>query len=230
MSRTARPAAAGVAVPLPQRPVAILLDFDGVIVESVPLKIQAYLDIYRDEPADKLDRIRAHQREHGGVTRRLKFEFFEREVFQRPPSAADLDRLSADYAARVVDGVLACPFVPGAVEFLEATHRRTALHLVSGTPHGELHDIVAQRGLARYFRFVVGAPTTKRDAFAAILAAGGHPPERVVAIGDATTEFDAARSLGVAFLGIADADSNPFPADVDIAATMEGVAARLGLG
>jgi beta-phosphoglucomutase-like phosphatase (HAD superfamily) len=216
------------ALPLPQRPVAILLDFDGVIVESVPLKIQAYLDIYRDEPADKLEQIRAHQREHGGVTRRLKFEYFEREVFKRPASAADLDRLAADYASRVVGGVLACPLVAGALDFLEATYRRTALHLVSGTPHGELHDIVAQRGLARYFRSVVGAPTKKRDAFAAILAAAGHPPESVVAIGDAITEFDAARSLGVAFLGISDAPESPFPPGVPVLPTMEGAAARLG--
>jgi phosphoglycolate phosphatase-like HAD superfamily hydrolase len=217
-----------IAMPLPLRPVAILLDFDGVIVESVALKIQAYLDIYRDEPPEKLAQIRAHQREHGGVTRRLKFEYFEREVFRRPASAEHLDRLAADYASRVVDGVLACPFVPGALDFLEATYRQAALHLVSGTPHGELHAIVAQRGLGRYFRSVVGAPTTKRDAFAAILAAGGHPPERVVAIGDSITEFDAAQSLGVAFLGISDAPDSPFAPSVAVLPTMEGAASRLG--
>lgn len=206
----------------------MLLDFDGVIVESVALKIQAFVDIYRDATPEQLARIHEHQRLHGGVTRRLKFDYFEREVFGRPATPEALDRLTADYAGRVHGAVLACPLVPGALEFLETTHRQTELHVVSGTPHDELRDIVARRGLSRYFRSVVGAPTTKRDAFAAILAASRHPPGRVVAVGDAITEFDAARSLGIAFLGIAAVKENSFPDGVQVLPTMEGAARVLG--
>jgi hypothetical protein len=52
--------------------------FDSVIVDSVGLKIDAYLQIYADEPREKLDAIFAHQR-CGGVTRHHKFRHFETE-------------------------------------------------------------------------------------------------------------------------------------------------------
>jgi phosphoglycolate phosphatase len=213
---------------LPPRPAALLLDFDGVIVDSVALKTQAFLDIYHDATAVQIGRILAHQRAHGGVTRRLKFDWFEREVFGRRPTAEDLDRLAADYAARVYEGVLGCGLIPGARDFLEAVHARCDLHVVSGTPQGELADIVARRGLARYFRSVTGAPMTKLEAFASIVAANGYDTSRVVAIGDATTEFDAANALGIAFLGIAPAHANPFPAPVAVIPTMEPAATTLG--
>jgi phosphoglycolate phosphatase-like HAD superfamily hydrolase len=214
---------------LPHQPVALLLDFDGVIVQSVALKIQAFLDIYADASDDERARILEHQRAHGGVTRRIKFEYFEREVFRRPADAATLDRLAADYARRVHAGVLACPFVPGAPEFLEIASRRCDLHIVSGTPHAELEDIVARRGLARYVTTIAGAPETKRDAFLRILSEHGYPATRTLAVGDATTEYDAARELGIPFLGIvAEGDANRFPGDVPVLPTLERLAASIG--
>jgi len=213
---------------LPQAPVAVLLDFDGVIVDSVALKIQAYFDVYEDATPAQRERMSVLQRRHGGITRRIKFEWFEREIFGRTPTDAELDRLAAAYATRVHAAVIACPLIAGALEFLDAAHSRSDLHVVSGTPQDELRDIVERRGLARYFRSVSGAPETKPAAFARILATHDYPAARVVAIGDAITEFDAAERLGVAFLGITDARGNPFASDVAVLPTMEGAAARLG--
>ena len=56
--------------PLTRNPAAIILDFDGVIVASVALKVQAFLTVYENEDAAKLQQILDYQREHGGVTSR----------------------------------------------------------------------------------------------------------------------------------------------------------------
>jgi phosphoglycolate phosphatase len=58
---------------LPASPVALLLDFDGPILESVALKIRAFLKIYENDYPAKLAQILECQRLHGGITRRLKF-------------------------------------------------------------------------------------------------------------------------------------------------------------
>ncbi len=74
-----------------------------------------------------------------------------------------------------------------------------------------------ERDFARYFRSIVGSPTTKPDAFADVLRQGGWQPAQVLAIGDSFTEFDAARGLGMPFAGIvAPGEENPFPADVPV--------------
>jgi len=226
----ASPSASNELLRLPYRPVALLLDFDGVILQSVRIKVDAYVDVYAGENPDKLAAVLEYQRAHGGVTRRVKFRYFERHIFGRDAADERIEALSRQYTRRVHDAVLGCPFVDGAREFLDRAHGRTDMHVISGTPIDELADIVRRRDLGSFFASVHGAPETKPEAFAAILAAHGYDPTRVLAIGDATTELDAARSLGMPFLGIVAGDEpDPFPADVATMPSLDGLAGRLGL-
>jgi phosphoglycolate phosphatase-like HAD superfamily hydrolase len=196
---------------------AIIFDFDGVILESVDIKAKAFADIYKDEEPAKVDAVVRYQLLHGGVSRRDKFNYFEAELFARTADSAAIDGLCRRYSEIVLDQVMACPFVPGALEFLEDAHHKLPLHVVSGTPQSELELIVGNRGLRRYFHDIVGAPTRKLQAFAAIAREGGHAPGDVLAVGDSITEYMAALELGMPFLGIvAEPEPNPFPASVPI--------------
>lgn len=216
------------ALPLP--PKAILFDFDGVIVESTGIKREAYATVYQGEPADKIAAVLDYQRLNGGLGRREKFTYFERRVFGRLADAASIERLAQSYRDLVYNAVLACPFVTGAIEFLELARGRVDMHVISGTPQAELVDIICIRRLVAYFRSVYGAPLSKHDAFARIIADNAYEAASIIAIGDATTEFDAARQLGVPFLGIVPPrDDNPFPVDVATLPSLEGLAATLAL-
>jgi phosphoglycolate phosphatase len=211
------------------RPSALLLDFDGVIVDSVALKTDAFRKIYARESPEKLAAMLDYQRSHGGVTRRLKFRYFESELFGRPVSDEGIEALSAAYTRLVHDAVLACPLIPGALAFLESALGKSTLHVVSGTPQEELEDIVRRRDLRRYFSSLHGAPVTKLGAFREIVNTGGHAPQRVLAIGDATTEYDAAITLGIPFLGVLPPNEpSPFPADVPVVRSLEMLGEALG--
>lgn len=211
------------------RPAALLLDFDGVIVDSIAIKVDAYAQVYEGESAESLAAIREHQRTHGGVTRRIKFRHFERDVFGRSVTDERIEALSAAFTRIVHEAVVACPLIPGALDLLERAHGHARLHVVSGTPQEELDDIVARRGLARYFASVHGAPANKPDTFAALLAASGLDAARMLAVGDALTEYEAARDLGIPFLGVATpGEPDVFPAGVPVVATLDGVGAALG--
>jgi len=223
------PMAAALHRALPQLPVALILDFDGVIVQSVELKVQAFLTIYEKEDRAKLEQLLEYQRRHGGVTRRLKFRHFEKHLFGRAGDAATVERLSAAYTRLVHDAVLACPFVPGAPEFLDLAYTRADLHVVSGTPQEELVDIVRRRELWRYFKSVQGAPASKPECFARILQTHGYTPERTLAVGDSTTEYLAARDLRIPFLGVVPQDKpNPFPDEVGVVSSLENLEVAVG--
>ena len=212
------------------RPELLLLDFDGVIVDSVAIKVDAYLRVYAGEPPEKLQAVLDYQRSHAGETRRLKFRHFEAELFRRPVTDEAIEALSREYTRLTYDAVLGCALIPGAREFLEAVHRTASLHIVSGTPLEELTDIVRRRGLSRYFASLHGAPATKPEAFRNILAATAVSPDRTLAIGDGTTEYDAAAALGIPFLGIVPlAERSPFPTGVPVIASLEGLGRALGL-
>jgi len=211
------------------RPVALLLDFDGVIVDSVAIKLDAYAQIYADEAPEKLAAMFDHQRMHGGVTRRLKFRYFETEVFGRAIDDEAIENLSAEYTRLVHEAVVACPFIRGALELLNCLRGNADMHIVSGTPVAELRDIVERRGLAPYFASVHGAPVTKLRAFREILATGAYSPTRVLAIGDAVTELEAAHCLGIPFLGVSqEPGSATFPPGVPVVPSLDGVGEALG--
>jgi len=215
---------------IPQPPEALLMDFDGVILDSMELKTRAFATVYEGEAPSRLEQVLAYQRLHGGVTRRTKFEYFQRNIFDRPADRDTIDRLASTYRDIVYEAVVACPFVRGAEEFLKAAQGRLDLHVVSGTPQEELLEIIDRRNLASYFHTIVGAPATKRAAFRAILSETKLIPTMAAAIGDATTEYWAAEELGIPFIGVTPSGkSNPFPATVPVLQTLEDLPGILGM-
>lgn len=197
-------------MPLPSPPTAILFDFDGVIVDSARLKIQAYAAIYADEDPVKVSQAMRHQEINGGVTRRATLAYFERSLFGRSGDAESVERLAIRFRQIVQDAVVACPFIAGAQTLLQRAHGRIDMHLISGTPHDELVEIVRARSLEHFFKSIVGAPTRKTEAFSRILEDGRYRAEETVAVGDSMTECEAALALGIPFLGLTAPDSARF--------------------
>lgn len=202
---------------IPEDLQAIIFDFDGVIVQSVETKTQAFAEIYRNEDPDKAAASVEYHHSHGGVNRRDKFRYFERSIFGRPGEDTAIDTLSLRFTELVHDAVIRFPFVDGAVEVLQAAQGHLPLHLVSETQQVELEGSVNQRELRPLFKQVIGAPTSKYDAFNVIIESEAYEPAKAMAIGDSVTEFHAAEALGMPFLGIvAGSLKNPFPRNVTI--------------
>lgn len=193
---------------------AIVLDFDGVILESVEIKTRAFRALFKDYP-EHIERIVQLHREQAGVSRYEKFETIYREYLQLPLSEVDKDRLGREFSAFVAHEIFTCPFVTGALEFLKEQSGRLPIFIVSGTPEGELRDIVTQRNLDRYCRGVYGSPHPKDVLLHQILAENRWQPSEIVFAGDSVTDFEAADSVGVPFIGrVGDGKASPFPDSV----------------
>ncbi|RQR51579.1 HAD family hydrolase [Burkholderia sp. Bp9140] len=197
---------------------AIAFDFDGVILDSVQLKADLFVECYEGMlDAHQKNAILAYQALHGGIGRVEKFGYFERAVFGREPDRTTVATLADRYSRLLMTRIASCAELPGARAFLERMRQRLSLHLVSGTSHPDLVAITAQRRLDHYFESIVGAPTTKVEAFGAIVKSGPWLPDQVLAIGDSTTELEAAEQLEMPFIGIvAPGESNPFPPRITV--------------
>jgi phosphoglycolate phosphatase-like HAD superfamily hydrolase len=212
-------------------PKAIIFDFDGVILDSADIKLRAYTTVYKDEDPAKLRKLVEHAQLHGGVTRRIKFEHYERELFGRSGDAETVDALCRRYSEIVFDAVLRCPFIEGAQQLLEHAAGKVAMHVVSGTPHDELRHIIEARGLSHFFHTICGAPAEKRIAFDTIVKDEGCDRSRVLAVGDSMTEYEAARDAGIGFLGVVAAGAdNPFPSEVPVVPTLRNADKILKIG
>lgn len=183
-----------------QRVGAVVLDCDGVILESMRAKGDAFRRLFDADPAHQ-DAIEAFHYAHGGMSRYDKFDHIYRDILRRPLSAETRAALGVKYGELVSAEVLACPLVEGAASLLDALSGRVPLFVASATPEPELVDLLQRRGLARYFRRISGHPTSKAQAIRDAQAATGVPMSEVVFVGDARADYEAAVSAGCRFIG-----------------------------
>lgn len=174
-------------------------DFDGVIKESVDSKTRTYMELFEPFGTQLAARVRMHHECNGGMSRLEKIPLYLHWA-GIVPTAEQVQRYCAAFAALVRQRVIDSAWVPGAREYLAQHHRRQRCVLVSATPLDEMRTIIADLGMLPWFREVHGAPESKRAAVASVLRRWGHPATNALLIGDSATDYEAARSAGVQFL------------------------------
>ncbi len=203
------------AAPPPPPYEAVFFDYDGVLVASLAVKEAAFRTLFAElgHPPALAERVVAYHRAHGGLSRVVKIAWAYETLLGQPLPPAELAKLGARFGALVEASVVACPAVAGARATLAALGAaRVPCVVVSGTPESELQRIVAARGEAAWFAAVLGSPTLKPAHLRAQLAQHGWAPARCLFVGDALTDFAAAREVGLPFLGIVPAgDPSPVP-------------------
>lgn len=191
---------------------AIFFDFDGVLAESAEIKTHAFVTLYAHHGPEILAQVLEHHARHAGISRLTKIRHCHKTLLGVDLDDDALAEMGEAYARAVIDQVVASPWVAGARELVEAHYRHTPLFVVSGTPEEELRLVVERRGMTRYFRSVRGSPTLKDAILKELMAAFGIRRERAVMIGDATTDYNAARAVGIDFIGrVPPGGRNPFP-------------------
>lgn len=180
---------------------AIILDFDGVVVESNEIKTAAFDAIFSRFPGQHAAMMDFHRR-NVAVSRAAKFRFLACELLGRSASDPIVEELSAEFSSRVSDAIARCPLVRGAHEFLTEFAGTVPLYLASVTPEPELREILRARRLDRYFVDVFGEPPTpKTAAVRAVLKRERLRARRALLVGDSPGDLEVARSTGVQFLG-----------------------------
>ena len=210
-------------------PRAVFFDFDGVLANSVDVKTRAFCALYAPFGDAVVAAVRDYHLAHGGISRYEKFRHWQRSLVKGPADDATLEDLAGRFAAEVKRQVIAAPEIPGAGAALAALDGRMPLFVVSGTPEGELREIVAARGMKHFFAAVRGAPDKKAIILRELGAAHGIAMAEGLMIGDAMTDHEAAQEVGMPFLGIAEDGIGPFPAGTTVLRDLTGLSPRLGL-
>lgn len=182
----------------------IVFDCDGVILESVNVKTDAFARVAEPFGPEVKKALVDYHVENGGVSRYKKFEWMFREVLGREITPEELDDLGRKYAEYAFEGVLNAPLVHGVYEVLEAWHGKVPMYVCSGAPHEELTTILQERGLSRFFEGVYGSPPGKTELLRKVVTMAGAAPAETVMIGDSKTDLVAAEAVGSMFYGRGD--------------------------
>jgi HAD superfamily hydrolase (TIGR01549 family) len=177
----------------------VIFDFDGVIVESLDIKTEAFRQLFKGYP-DHVEAILQYHIDNGGISRQEKIKYFYKNILKLPLTEELLNNLCDRFSELVVDQVVAAPFVKGAKDLLEKLKGKYKVFVISGTPQDEMRLIVQRRKLEAYFDAVYGSPDTKADITKRILTNAHVQPFEVVFVGDAVNDLIAAKANGVKFI------------------------------
>ena len=177
----------------------VIFDFDGVILESLDIKKNAFLKIFQDFP-EHAEEIARYHLQNGGVSRYDKFEYIYTNILKIPFKKDESKKLGEIFSNIILDEMQKCPFVIGALEFLEKYSEISKLYIASGSPQNELRFIVEKRGLNKFFKGVYGIPASKTKIIKKILELEKINNKDVLFIGDAMADFEAAESSNIPFI------------------------------
>ncbi len=179
---------------------AVLVDFDGVIVDSARIKEEAFRGVLAGYSEEIVESFMKFHRAHGGISRYEKFRHLFGVLLGSEPDERVISRLSEDFSCvvrrRMTDPTV---LIDDCLDFLRSL-RGFGLHLVSAADQQEVRDICQTFGIATIFDTIHGSPTSKVENIARILSTFGYR-DRAIYIGDAIDDRNAAHANGIRFVG-----------------------------
>lgn len=203
---------------------AVAFDFDGVLVDSVPIKDDALVSLIEKEFPTKGAEARDLWNQTRGVFRRHRIDTIFREVLNVQLDAQALDRAVERYKESVFQRTLNAPAIAGSLDYLQSWPLIPS-YIVSAAPEQEVDEIARGRDIARYFRKILGGPTPKETLLADLVRHEQCQAKELLFIGDSISDHRAATNVGASFLGVvAPGKNNPFPDDARTVADLTGLA------
>ena len=191
------------------RPAFVFLDFDGVIMDSMGLKLDSYCHAFAGCGFTR-EGIRKVQLESAGLSRYKTIPLMYETLSGRPIPEAKLAECLERFGAHDEASRSRMELKDGTAEFLDAARASgIPLAIVTGTPQEVIDRTIAHFGLGPRFVRVCGAPGLKRDHLLALLGEFSLDPARCLYVGDAILDQEAAVPLGIPFVGVNNGD-DPF--------------------
>lgn len=180
----------------------ILWDFDGVILDSMKIKGDGFVELFKAYNNVCLIQMERYHYSHGGVSRFEKIKYFYKEILDKPISEDTVTQL-ADEFSNIIDKKLNNKknLIKETVDFIKHNYQKYNFHIVSGAEHNELNKLCDSFELIKYFKSIDGSPIKKDLLVKNVIKKFDYKKNEVVLIGDAITDYNASKKNGIKFYG-----------------------------
>ncbi|PCJ67876.1 MAG: haloacid dehalogenase [Bacteroidetes bacterium] len=180
----------------------VFFDFDGVVLDSARIKTKAFPVVFAEYP-EHGEAITKYHLDNQGISRYEKFQWIYDTLLEEELTEEKSIELGETFSEIVLDEVLKCDEIPGALEFLNFLKNKSIPAVVaSGTPYKELNTIIHKRELDHYFVDVWGSPKLKDEIIEILISIHGLKPEECLFLGDASTDYMAASKMSIPFQAV----------------------------
>lgn len=207
-------------------PLWIFLDFDGVIMESMTLKLDAYCFALKEYGFAR-EKIREQQLLYAGLSRSRALPLMFESLAGTGMTTEALKRVLHLFGEEDDRLRPQMQLKSGVLEFLTEAQKRVPLVVVTGTPQEAIDETIKVFELAPFFKEVCGYPPIKTEHLQDQLRKRGLRSGQSLYVGDAIQDYKAAHAAGMPFVGINNGD-NPF-AGLNLDAELKGLEELPGL-
>ncbi len=188
-----------------------VFDKDGVLVESEPIKLRLFEEMFVSDYPEAVPAIKAFNRENVGLARRDKLHHvLEAIIGIREDLEAKIDHYLEHSYHFVKKALLEAPPVAGVLAFLRSSAHTK--YVCSSALHAEVIDQLEALQIRDQFAEVYAFPDKKADVLTKLKAL--HPGQPIVFWGDTILDYRASVEARVNFIGIRKPEADPFE-DVD---------------
>ena len=177
----------------------IIWDFDGVIKDSVAIKLVAFKQLFQPYGNKIVNKVQKHHKKNEGLSRFIKIPLYLSWI-NEDLSKRNINKFCNKYSKIVFNEVIASPWVPGVKKFLETNPYNQIFTLISATPEKELKKIISKLEIKKCFKSVYGSPRLKSNLIKIILKRYNINSEEALMFGDTGNDYIAAKNNKVYFI------------------------------
>lgn len=180
----------------------ILWDFDGVIMDSMPIRDIGFEIVLKGYPKEQVSLLMEYHRSNGGLSRYNKFRYFFEEIRKESITDGEIKVLADEFSVVMLENLLDSNLlIDDSLKFIMDNYSKFNMHIVSGSDGNELRYICEALGLSKYFISIHGSPTPKKELVKQVLISNNYNKPEMCLIGDSFNDFEAAEANNILFYG-----------------------------
>jgi len=180
----------------------IIFDFDGVILDSMPIRELGFREILSDYDDTLVEKLLSYHEANGGLSRYVKIAYFYEEILHKQITQEQIVELAEAFSHIMREKLTDRNYlIEETLAFLKQNHQHYRLHIASGSAQEELRYLCDKLGVADYFLSIHGSPVHKNDLVQMILSENSYNPKETILIGDSINDHEASRHNNIDFYG-----------------------------
>lgn len=180
----------------------ILWDFDGVILDSMPIRDYGFTKIFEEFDKNIVDKLLEYHTLNGGLSRFHKIKYFYNNLLNKEISEEQIKVYANKFTIIMKEQLSNKKYlIQDSVAFIKSNYKNYNFHIVSGSEHHELNYLCEKLDLTDYFLSINGSPTPKNDLVQKLLEKEKYKKDETILIGDSINDFEAAYINNIDFYG-----------------------------
>ncbi len=180
----------------------ILFDFDGVILDSMPIREYGFKKIFEKYSKKLVEQLLEYHNKNGGLSRYVKIRYFYEKLLNENISDNEVNIIAEKFSNIMrVELINKKYLICDTINFIKNNYEEYNLHIVSGSDEKELKFLCKELSIEKYFISIYGSPTHKNDLVKNILNTYNYERNETILVGDSFNDYEASKVNGINFYG-----------------------------